>query len=208
MFTRLLSYALLSVPILYLAATVSLSLSRTPSAPTSAETEALVVGKLRASNELTTAVLSLQSITEVSSDSKVFNLPIGKTKLLYIGHGEIKAGIDLSAIAISDVTSADGVVTVLLPAAKILGSSVDVNQSGVASFDRNWFGPDKLVELTEYAQQKALRKMLEQSCDQGILEEANKNGAIAIQGLLSSTGLTVVVKTQDPDLAGCREGAE
>jgi len=205
---RFLLGAIPGVTFLYLAAVVGLSGTRPSFAPTSAETEALVVQKLRASDELTTAILSLQSVIKVSSDNEVFNFPVGTTEILYIGYGEIRAGIELSAIAISNVTSADGVVTVVLPAPEILDSKIDVSRSGVASYDRSWLSPDKVVELTEYAQRKALREMIEQSCGQGILEEANKKGAIAIQGLLSSTGLTVVVETQEPDLTGCREVKE
>lgn len=171
------------------------------------DTRTLVVNQVQGASELTTAIFSMEAVVPTESNRTVGNYVIGKTNLLYVAYGEVRAGIDLSALNESDVevvNTADELppsLTVTLPAPKILDSKLDVANSKVYDYDRGFLnlGPDRAPELQTLAQQEALNRIREGACDQGILTMASERAEVTIRQLLTPMGYdNLTVKVTEP----------
>ncbi|MEA5462585.1 DUF4230 domain-containing protein [Leptothoe sp. PORK10 BA2] len=164
----------------------------------------LVVEQVKGASELTTAIFSMQTVVPTESNRKVGNYVIGQTNLLYMAHGEVRAGIDLGAISeenIEVIENGDDLppsLVVNLPAPKILDSKLDVARSEVYDYDRGFLqlGPDRAPELQTLAQQEALKRIRQGACDEGILTMASERAEVTMRQLLTPLGyenLTVQV---------------
>ena len=166
------------------------------------EIETLVLQQIRGASELTTAVYTMQAVLPTRRDRLLAGYPVGSTTLLYIAHGEVRAGIDLSQLSPEAIqVSENGALTVQLPPPKILDRKIDVERSQVYDYDRGFLGlgPDVAPELQTEAQRQTLRQIVTSACTEGILQEANERAEVAIQQLLTTTGSgSVVVLTQPP----------
>jgi Protein of unknown function (DUF4230) len=163
----------------------------------------IVVEQIHNASELTTAVFTMEAVVPSTSDRTLAGYVIGKTNLLYIAYGEVRAGIDLSKITQDniEVTGPAGEQTLrlTLPAPAILDSKIDVTRSQVYDYDRGAFnlGPDRAPELQELAQKEALVKIEQAACSQGILEMANERAELVVSQLLSPLGYAkIIVETQ------------
>jgi len=166
------------------------------------DVETLVLEQIRGASELTTAVYTMQTVVPTRRDRLVAGYTVGSTTLLYIAHGEVRAGIDLSQLTPEAIEVADtGALTVQLPPPQVLDSKIDVNRSQVYDYDRGFWGlgPDVAPELQAEAQRQTLQEIVTAACSQGILQEANTHAEVALQQLLSTAGQgNVVVVTQMP----------
>lgn len=176
------------------------------------DTRTLIVEQVQGASELTTAIYSMETVVPAESNRTVGNYVIGKTNLLYMAHGEVRAGIDLSAISEDDIQVIDtaGAVAssealdlvVMLPAPKILDSKLDVTRSEVYDYDRGFLqlGPDRAPELQTLAQQEALKRIRQGACDEGILDMASERAEVTLRQLIEPMGygnLTVKVATPE-----------
>lgn len=148
----------------------------------------MVVSQVQGVSELTTAVFTMESIVPTQQDRKLGNLTVGTTSLLYIAQGEVRAGVDLSAITPDDVVVNEDSVIVKLPPAKILDHKLDVANSKVYDYDRGFLnlGPDVAPQLQTLAQQKTLEKVVNAACEQGILDQARDRAEITVTELLKA----------------------
>lgn len=162
----------------------------------------VIVKQVQMVSELTTSVFVMDSIVPTSSSRKIGNWVVGETNLLYVARGEVKAGLDLSAITVDDVVIDKDKITITLPPVKILDEKIDVNQSQVYNYDRGFLnlGPDVAPELQIKAQQETLIKIRDTACQQKILDQANEKAVILITELMKNSGFaTVEVKTNPSD---------
>lgn len=162
----------------------------------------VIVKQVQMVSELTTSVFVMDSIVPTSSSRKIGNWVVGETNLLYVARGEVKAGLDLSAITVDDVVIDKNKITITLPPVKILDEKIDVNQSQVYDYDRGFLnlGPDVAPELQTKAQQETLIKIRDTACQQKILDQANEKAVILIEELMKNSGFaTVEVKTKPSD---------
>ncbi|WP_228015253.1 DUF4230 domain-containing protein [Synechocystis salina] len=60
------------------------------------EISTLVVQQIRAVSELTTTIFAMETVVPTSQERQWGNFTLGRTDLLYIGYGEVRAGIDLA----------------------------------------------------------------------------------------------------------------
>ncbi|MBT9313515.1 DUF4230 domain-containing protein [Leptothoe kymatousa] len=174
------------------------------------DTRTLVVNQVQGASELTTAIFSMEAVVPTESNRTVGNYVIGQTNLLYVAHGEVRAGIDLSALTEENIEVVDGAgelpprLTVTLPAPKILDSKLDVSRSKVYDYSRGFLnlGPDRAPELQTLAQQEALKRIREGACDEGILNMASERAEVTIRQLLNPLGYDdLTVKVTAPE--GC-----
>jgi hypothetical protein len=176
----------------------------------------IVVQQVRGVSELTTAIFSMEAVVPASRDRTLGNYVIGKTTLLYIAYGEVRAGVDLSKLQPEDVqvSPANGTVQLesgsaihlRLPPPQILDSKIDVNRSRVYDYDRGFLGlgPDSAPELQELAQRETLAKVMQTACAEGVLNQANERADLVVTQLLSTAGYkNFSVETQSPDLSAC-----
>lgn len=162
----------------------------------------LIVQSIREASELTTAVYSLETVVPTSQDRAWGDVVVGTTKLLYIAYGEVKAGIDLSALTAADVQvdAERQQLMVQLPPPQILDRAVDVARSQVYDYDRGFLslGPDVAPALQTLAEREALTKLGIAACEQDILGRANERAATAITELLTLAGYDNVVVNTTP----------
>jgi Protein of unknown function (DUF4230) len=164
----------------------------------------MVVQQVRNASELTTAVYVTETVVPTRRDRTIGGYVVGTTTLLYIAYGEVRAGVDLSALHPDDVQVNGKAITLRLPPPKILDSKIDVNRSKVYDYDRGFMGlgPDVAPELQELAQRTTLEKVTESACVGGVLQQANDHAKLAIAQLLSTAGYSqLTVETQPPPSA-------
>lgn len=166
----------------------------------------LVVSQIRGASELTTAIFTMQAVVPTSRDRVVGSFVVGRTNLLYIAHGEVRAGVDLSEIDATSVSQAGDELRVQLPPPKVLDYKIDVNQSRVYDYDRGFLGlgPDAAVELQSVAQQETLERIVTTACENELLQQANQRAETAVTKLLTTAGYAnPIVETQPPDVSTC-----
>ncbi|MEM7067157.1 MAG: DUF4230 domain-containing protein [Cyanobacteria bacterium P01_B01_bin.77] len=168
----------------------------------------LVIEQVQGASELTTAIFSMEALVPTESNRTVGNYVVGQTNLLYIAHGEVRAGIDLEAISEKNIEVIDGAgdqspsLVVTLPAPKILDSKLDVTRSKVYEYDRGFLnlGPDRAPELQTLAQQEALKRIRQGACDEGILSMASERAEVTMRQLLEPIGYgNLTVNVTEPE---------
>ncbi|UZQ54768.1 DUF4230 domain-containing protein [Trichothermofontia sichuanensis B231] len=173
----------------------------------SVDPRTLIVQQVRGASELTTAVFAMEAVVPAQQDRKLGDLTIGRTTLLYIAHGEVRAGIDLSQLTPAQVQVQGQQVVMTLPPPQILDRKIDVTKSSVYEYDRGFLGlgPDTGPALQQLAQRTTLDRILATACQQGILQKANERAEVAVTQLLTLSGYdSVQVKTQTPPPHACQ----
>lgn len=174
---------------------------------TQVDSHHLVLKQVRGVSELTTAVLTTESVVPTRSDRTLGSYVIGTTRLLYIAHGEVKAGLNLADVGEDDIVVGETSLTIQLPPPVILDRKIDVEKSQVYDYDRGFLGlgPDMAPELQTLAQQTTLDELTMAACDHGLLEQANERAIAALSQLFNATNQyeSVVVQTQPPDPDTC-----
>ncbi len=168
------------------------------------ETPTSIVQKIQGVQELTTTIYTMETIVPTSADRHWGDFSLGTTKLLYIGHGEVRAGIDLSQLTADDIHIKSDRIEIALPPARILDSKVDVNRSRVYDYDRGFLnlGPDVAPQLQTLAQRKTLAEIVNNACREGILATANQKATATIAQLLAVSDENKPLKIQT-SIADC-----
>jgi hypothetical protein len=161
-----------------------------PQPPPQVDVRSVVVQQVRGVSELTTAIFAMEAVVPASRDRTLGGYTIGKTTLLYIAYGEVRAGVDLAKLDESDIQLTANTLRLQLPPPEILDSKIDVTRSNVYDYDRGFLslGPDAAPELQQLAQQETLKKVVAAACAQGILQEANDRAELAVSQLLTTAG--------------------
>lgn len=170
-----------------------------PSEP-KVETRSVVIQQVRQASELTTAVFTMEAVVPTQQDAAIAGVVIGTTKLLYIARGEVRAGVDLSALTPESVQVTGETVRLRLPAPKILDKKIDVSRSSVYDYNRGplGLGPDVAPNLQKLAQEEALKKIQLAACSDGILEKANDRAKLAVSSLIRISGIKEVIVESQP----------
>ena len=167
----------------------------------------LILQQVRGVSELTTAVLAMESVVPTQSDRTLGTYVIGTTRLLYIAHGEVRAGIDLSQLTPNDISIQGDVVQIQLPPPMILDRKIDVERSQIYDYDRGFLGlgPDAAAELQTLAQRETLNDLVEAACEHQLLEQANERAVSVLSQLLKTTQTysSVSIQTQTPSAGTC-----
>lgn len=95
----------------------------------------LIVRQVNEVSELTTAMFEMDAVVPVSE--KGF---LAKSNLLYIAHGNVGVGVNLSEFQADDVQVEGNKITVTLPPLKVLNSNLDLNHSSVYSYSQGFLG--------------------------------------------------------------------
>jgi hypothetical protein len=133
---------------------------------------------------------------------------LAESKLLYIAHGNVRVGVDLSEFQADDIQISENKITATLPPLKVLSSKLDLDHSKVYSYDRGFlgWGPD-VVNLQTQAQREAIRKVEESACQDWLIKIARDRVQKTVEHLLSqvlnSRGYDVTVQAQPPSGGSC-----
>lgn len=150
-----------------------------------------VVTQVRQLNELATVRYTVQKIVGIKEQKT----PVGEESILLIMQASVQAGIDLSQLAPDDVSfRPDGSVVIRIPAARILGTTVDEKETKVWDRQKTWWTPWVAynIDLERQARMEGLKAVEQAARDMGILSQAERNAEQAIRGLLNLAGVRSV----------------
>jgi hypothetical protein len=144
------------------------------------------IREVRALARLETIQYSVEKVITAETGQGAFSFLFGD-RLLFVAHGTVIAGIDMSIIAPEDMQMVDGVLHVRLPPSEIFVATLDNDKSYV--YDRQTGalnkGDQNLETLARQAAEQEIRKAAE---DDGILELAQHNAETFLARFFASLG--------------------
>jgi hypothetical protein len=131
------------------------------------------INEVRALARLETIQYSVEKVIEGKVGEGTFGF-LFEDKLLFIAHGTVIAGIDMSKLQPEHMRFENGVLTVKLPPAEILIVALDNEKSRVYNRETGILAqPD--VNLETLVRQQAEQEILKGALEDGILEQAQVN---------------------------------
>lgn len=157
---------------------------RTTSIDTSAPS---VVDKIRQLSRLESVDYSIDKIVEGNRQAPGIPDFLAGDRLLFIAHGEVIAGMDLSKLASNDVQVEGDSVHVRLPQAQILVTRIDNTRSRVYERSTGLLVPADPT-LESQVRQAAEQQITQAALDDKILDKASSNARVSVTGLLYALG--------------------
>ncbi len=161
----------------------SLSTRTAPAGPT-------VLQAIQKLNRLETCRYQGQVIVR-GDTSNILPTWVAGDRLLFVGHGEVVAGVDLSRLGAPDIRVKSDRVELRLPEPQIFHTRLDNGKSEV--FDRQsgfLTGPDR--DLEKRVRQEAENRIQAAALEQGVLNTAETNAREALQQHLKLLGFNSV----------------
>ncbi len=150
-----------------------------------------VVRQIAQLQRLETVKFTMDKIISGERESPILPKFLISDRLLLVVHGEVIAGVDLSALQPGDVSVQGKVVSVHVPPAQILVTRLDNEKSRVYSRDTGLFSsPDPNLESE--VRQEAEHQLQQAALDGGILKSAEDNARTTVSSLLKGLGFTEV----------------
>lgn len=150
-----------------------------------------------------TVILQVQALSRLETTAytieKVITAETGEgplgflfsDKLLLVAQGQVIAGVDLGRLGDGDIQISGKSVFVTMPAAEIFVSTLNNDETYV--YDRQTGLLGQQVNLETLARQEAEGRILEAALEDGILDTAQHNAELTVQGLLYALGFEEVV---------------
>ncbi len=153
-----------------------------------------IINKITALARLETIQYSVEKIIVAKEGQGFFKLLFGD-QLLFIAHGKVIAGVDLSKLSSADLKLIEDRLTVNLPDAEIFMVNLDNEKSTV--YDRKTGVLTRAdPNLETQARQKAESEILKAAMDDGILDQARINAEAYLLRFFNNLGFSQVVFTQ------------
>ncbi len=163
-----------------------------------------VITQIRELGRLESASYTVEKVLEggVDQGNDLLNLLLGD-RLLFIAHGEVIAGVDLTELRDEDVVVSDDrqSVTLRLPPARVLTQRLDNELSRVYDREQGLLTKGD-PELESRVRQEAERAVLAAACEGGILEQAQLNAQRQVQILLLALEINFLPARTSAD-TGC-----
>lgn len=175
-----------------------------------------VVTQIQRLNRLQTVAFSVDTVVTSQRQGSWMRLWQDEQKALFIAHGRVQAGIDLSAltpemvqvtppVALDDnalSTGAEGnaaanlpQIHITLPPSEIF--AVYLDNMEVYDWQTGIFGMTQVdPKILDQAQQMAKKEVLERACRGEVMTMAIQNAQAQVQQLFALTGAVVTVSTQ------------
>ncbi len=150
-----------------------------------------VIREVRMLARLETVQYSVEKVITAETGQGVFKFLVGD-KILFVAHGIIVAGVDLSKMQDDDIRIDGGILFVRLPKAEIFIATLDNDKSYV--YDRKTGLLTKGdIHLETAARQAAENEIEKAAIEDGILNQAQENAEQVLYRLLRQLGFTDVV---------------
>lgn len=198
------SFLVLTVVLLLLLVALPLGTFWMIKGSTATESKGVFLEQIRDLNQLTTAE-AYSKVVIKREDNKVFGQEIGldlpgtKRQLLVVIPGSVKAGIDLSKVTEEDIELDEGAqtATLTLPKADFLGGpELFMDQVEVYSYEGLLRGDADISEAFDLAEE-AQETMLKEMEGQGLLEQAEENGARSVQQMFNLVDYDVKIEFKE-----------
>ncbi|MBN2195405.1 MAG: DUF4230 domain-containing protein [Polyangiaceae bacterium] len=161
--------------------------------------------------ELATVEQTLGRVIDVSERQQSWGT-LGFTvedKLLFVAHGQVRAGVDLLSLRDEDVKvdPEAGRVRIVLPPPRILTTRLDNQQSYVHARSKDWLAT-RAESLESRARQEAESTLERAAVDAGILGQARRNARTVVTALVRQLGYANVSVVFSDETGGAKgEGA-
>jgi hypothetical protein len=162
----------------------SLKWGRTTRIDTSAPS---VVDKIRQLARLESVQYSIDKIVEGNRQAPGIPNFLAGDRLLFIAHGEVIAGVDLTKLGKNDVRVDGESVQVRLPDAQILTTRIDNARSRVYERTTGLLVPAD-PNLESQVREAAEQQITHAAMDDKILDKARDNARVSVTGLLYALG--------------------
>lgn len=150
-----------------------------------------IIREVQTLARLETIQYSVEKVITAEVNQGVFG-PLFGDKLLFVAHGYVIAGIDLSKIETSDFVLEGDVLHVQLPDPEVFVATLDNDASYVYDRTTGLFTKSD-PDLETAARQAAEDEINSAALEDGILEQAQVNAEIYLERLLNSLGYLRVV---------------
>ncbi len=144
------------------------------------------INEVRALARLETIQYSVEKVITGETGGGTFQSLFGD-KILFVGHGTVIAGIDMSKLQPEDMRYENGVLTVKLPPAEVFIAALDNEKSYVYNRDTGILTkPD--VNLETLVRQRAEEEILKAALEDGILDQAQTNAQAYLLKFFAALG--------------------
>ena len=145
-----------------------------------------IIDQVQALARLETIRYTVEKVITAETNQGVL-APLFGDRLLFVAHGYVIAGIDMSKIKPEDLWLDGTVLNVRLPAAEVLVATIDNNKSYV--YDRQTGLLAKAdPNLETQARQVAEQEITQGALDDGILDQANENAQTYLRWFFETLG--------------------
>lgn len=149
-----------------------------------------IVREVQTLARLETIQYSVEKIITAELNQGVFGKLFGD-RLLFVAHGYVIAGVDLSKMTAEDISISGDTLRVRLPEAEVFVATLSNKDSYIFDRDTGIFRrPD--TQLESNARQLAEQEILRVATQDGILEQAQKNAEAYLLSLFNSLGYSRV----------------
>jgi hypothetical protein len=170
--------------------------------PTIRPNPATIIHQVQTLSRLETVSYSVEKVVTVEKGQQGLADLLGlDEKLLFVAHGKVIAGVDLSRLRVEDITIAgDDTVILALPEPEVFVATLDNEQSYVYDHERGILNRvfEEKSDLETLARRAAERLIEEAAIEDGILETANTNAQNYLRTLLMALGFDQVFFTDRP----------
>lgn len=150
-----------------------------------------IINQVRPLARLETIQYSVEKIITAETGQEVFGALFGD-RLLFVAHGVVIAGIDLSKLTSDDIRINQGILEIDLPDAEIFIATLDNEKSYVYDRETGLFRKsDK--DLESLARQAAEKEIYSAAIEDGILAQAAFNAEVFLERLLDDLGFDEVI---------------
>jgi len=150
-----------------------------------------IIREVQSLARLETIQYTVEKVITAEINQGVFG-PLFGDRLLFVAHGYVIAGIDLSAIETEDLHLEDGVLHVNLPDAEVFVATLNNDESYV--YDRTTGILRKSdQDLETNARQVAEDEIQKAALEDGILQQADQNAEVYLERLFNTLGYQQVV---------------
>ena len=144
------------------------------------------IHEVRALARLETIQYSVEKVITAETNQGIFG-PLFGDKLLFVAHGVVIAGVDMSKIGPGDMTLENGVLTVKLPAAEVFIATLDNQKSYVYDRDTGLLTKGN-KDLETEARQAAEEEIRKAAIEDGILDIARQNAEAYLDRFFRALG--------------------
>jgi hypothetical protein len=150
-----------------------------------------VIHEIRSLARLETIYYSIEKVITAETNQGTWGFLVGD-KLLFVAHGDVIAGVDLSKLQPEDLETKNGVLYVRLPEAEVFVATLNNEKSYVYDRDTGLFAQNQ-KDLETEARQAAEEEILNAALDDGILDQAQINAENFLIRLLRDLGYPEVI---------------
>jgi hypothetical protein len=150
-----------------------------------------IVTEVRSLARLETIQYSIEKVITAEMGQGSFSFLFGD-KLLFVAHGTVIAGLDLSQLTSQDLKLEGTVLTVQLPEPEIFVATLDNDKSYVYDRQKGLLNPGT-IDLETQARQVAVQEIAKAAIADGILSEAKLNGENYLTRLFKTLGYQEVI---------------